>query len=716
MTSFDPALQLVDFSASSPDALSRAISDAIDEAMGFLNTLSIPNEPMSAAAALVDILQFDHLNLALDRHWGILSHLNSVMSDDDIRQSHHDLLPKLAEFGTTVGQSKPLFYRYQQVAADKDFFENLAPARARAITLAIQSFELSGVGLAKDDQETFAAIQSQLSQLSATFSDHILDATQAFARPLRDDELAGIPESGLALLADAGESFKQNALATNLLSKTDIEALPTPYFVATLNIPVYLAVMTHADNRALREALYYAYVTRASEFDAHKNAKGESLNNAPIMSEILKLRSQKAKLLGFDNFAQLSLSTKMAESVAEVETFLRDLAEKATPAAKADLAKLTDCATKFGIDEIWPWDTAYLAEKVKQASFSLSQEAIRPYFPLPKVISGLFDIVQRLYGIRVQQKDITSNISRWHDEVMFYELYDADNHLIGGFYFDLFARNNKRGGAWMSGFQSRYQNEHRNYQQLPVCFMVANFTPPLEGKPSLLTHDEVATLFHEFGHGLHHLLTQVSVGDVAGVNGVEWDAVELPSQFMENWAWDAEGIALISGHVDTGEPLPKDKLDALLAAKNFQSGLQTLRQIEFALFDLLIHADNKGLNYDGILATLNQVRADIAIMPTPDYNRFANGFSHIFAGGYAAGYYSYKWAELLSADAFSKFEEEGIFNPETGTAFRNTILAVGGSFPAKTNFENFRGRPASIEALLRHSGFEVDAANDSKAS
>jgi len=400
----------------------------------------------------------------------------------------------------------------------------------------------------------------------------------------------------------------------------------------------------------------------------------------------------------------------MADSVPEVETFLRSLATQATPTAKQDLAQLQNSAKDYGISELQPWDSAYIAEKVKQDKFSLSQEEIRPYFPLPKVIDGLFAIVERLYGITVKEQKHDDNksentVSRWHDEVRFYQLFDENDSLIGGFYFDLFARSGKRGGAWMNGFQSRYSHDAQNHHQLPVCFMVGNFTPALDGKPSLLTHDEVLTLFHEFGHGLHHLLTQVTVGDVAGVNGVEWDAVELPSQFMENWAWDAEGIALISSHVETGEPLPKDKLDALLAAKNFQSGMQTLRQIEFSLFDLLIHSHTPALDYAGILSTLDNVRSDIAIMETPDYNRFANGFSHIFAGGYAAGYYSYKWAELLSADAFSKFEEEGIFNPITGKAFRETILSVGGSLPAKINFENFRGRSASIDALLRHSGF-----------
>lgn len=702
-------LRLVDFDNVSPSTLQSHVISAIDAANTFLDEMSADTDSHNSAAnisaeqALADIMTFDHINLALDRSWGILSHLNSVMSNDDIRHVHHELLPTLSAYGTRVGQHQPLFNRYQIIVNDTAFFATLEPARARAIELALRSFELSGVALPKNEQENFAAIQSELSTLSATFSDNVLDATQAYALPLQQEQLAGLTESGLALLADVGEQYKARALANGTLTQVEVDALPSSYYVASLNIPVYLAIMTHADDRELREILYRAYVTRASEFDAHTNAKGESLNNADIMSQILQLREQKAKLLGFGNYAEVSLSTKMADNVAEVETFLRSLATQATPAAKQDLAQLQKYAQDYGIEELQAWDSAYIAEKVKQSEFSLSQEEIRPYFPLPKVIGGLFAIVERLYGIKVQEQ--TAFVSRWHDDVSFYQLFDADDNVLGGFYFDLFARSGKRGGAWMSGFQSRYSYDEKNHQQLPVCFMVGNFTPALDGKPSLLTHDEVLTLFHEFGHGLHHLLTQVTVGDVAGVNGVEWDAVELPSQFMENWAWDAEGIALISSHVETGVPLPKDKLAALLAVKNFQSGMQTLRQIEFALFDLLIHAHTPALDYDGILATLNTVRDDIAIMQTPDYNRFANGFSHIFAGGYAAGYYSYKWAELLSADAFSKFEEEGIFNPVTGKAFRETILSVGGSFPAKTNFENFRGRSASIDALLRHSGF-----------
>ena len=719
MTSISSKLHLVDFADTAPSTLQQQVISAIDTANAFLDELKVCTDSkdtstsIDAEQALIDIKNFDHINLALDRSWGILSHLNSVMSNDEIRHVHHELLPKLSAYGTRVGQHQPLFSRYQAIVNDKAFFAALEPARARAIELALRSFELSGVALPKAEQDKFAAIQSKLSTLSATFSDHVLDATQAYALPLKTEQLAGLTESGLALIADAGEQYKTSQLANGSLTQTEIDTLPMPYYVASLNIPVYLAIMTHADDRNLRETLYRAYVTRASEFDEHTNAKGKSLNNANIMSEILQLREQKAKLLGFDNYAEVSLSTKMADSVAEVETFLRDLAVQATPTAAQDLAQLQKYAQDYGIEDLQPWDSAYIAEKVKQSEFSLSQEEIRPYFPLPKVISGLFAIVERLYGIKVQEQN--ESVSRWHDEVRFYQLFDADDNLLGGFYFDLFARSGKRGGAWMSGFQSRYSYEEQNHQQLPVCFMVGNFTPALDGKPSLLTHDEVVTLFHEFGHGLHHLLTQVTVGDVAGVNGVEWDAVELPSQFMENWAWDAEGIALISSHVETGAPLPKEKLDALLAVKNFQSGLQTLRQIEFALFDLLIHAHTPALDYEGILTTLNSVRNDIAILQTPDYNRFANGFSHIFAGGYAAGYYSYKWAELLSADAFSKFEEDGIFNPITGKAFRETILSVGGSFPAKVNFENFRGRSASIDALLRHSGFS-DTKDQTKSS
>ena len=709
-------LHLVDFANAQPETLAEQVTNAIEQGQTFLQNLS--DTPASSEQALQDIIDFDHLGRGLDRAWGILSHLNSVMSNDETRDAHHATLPKLSAYSTEVGQHKPLYARYKAVENDAEFFSSLSPARQRAITLAVQGFELAGIGLPTDEQAKFADIQSQLSTLSAKFADNVLDATTAYALPLTNEQLAGITDTGLAMLHQAGEQFKSQQVEQSKLKQAEVDALPTPYPVATLDIPVYLAIMTHAEDRALRQTLYTAYVTRASELSEQKNKDGKPLDNGDIMSQILALREQKAQLLGFTNFAELSLSKKMADNVDTVETFLLELADKATPFAQADLKQLQDMATTLGMDTVQAGDTAYLAEKVKQNKFSLSQEDIRPYFPLPKVIDGLFAIVKKLFDItavEIAEQDLSASV--WQDDVRFYQLYDgevADDNLLGGFYFDLYARTGKRGGAWMSGFQSRYTHASGDEQShiLPVCFMVGNFTPPnhteAEDKPSLLTHNEVLTLFHEFGHGLHHLLTTVDIGDVAGVNGVEWDAVELPSQFLENWAWDSEGIALISGHVETGETLPQDKLDALLSAKNFQSGMQTLRQIEFALFDLRIHAKSPAPDYQGILAMLDEVRNGIAIMDTPESNRFANGFSHIFAGGYASGYYSYKWAELLSADAFGKFEEDGVFNADTGKAFRENILAVGGSLPAKVNFETFRGREATIDALLRHSGF-VDA-------
>lgn len=692
-------LHLVNFKQLKLEQLQQHINDALENGTAFLAMLNDEPTAKNSQQAFDDITAFEHVNIALDRSWGLLSHLNNVVSNDEIRALHHEMLPNVSEYGTKVGQNLALFSRYRQVIDDTAFFKQLEPARKRALQLALQGFELSGVALDDVKKAEFAKLANELSTLSAKFSDNLLDATQSYFLPLLDNQLKGLPQSALALLKDAGERYREKTGKTT----------PTQY-VATLDMPVYLAVMVYTDDRALRETLYKAYVTRASE-----HSEQPQFNNAEIMTAILAKREQKAKLLGFDNFAQVSLATKMADDVATVEQFLRNLAEKATPYAKADLKTLQTEGLAFDIDELKPWDTTYLAEKVRERKFNLSQEAVRPYFPLPKVIDGLFNIVQRLYGITIVEK--TAEVERWHDDVRFYQLFDENQILIGGFYFDLYARTGKRGGAWMSGFQARYQNAEHQYQQLPVCFMVGNFTPPLShkqlgDKPSLLTHDEVLTLFHEFGHGLHHLLTEVSISDVAGVNGVEWDAVELPSQFMENWAWHADAIALISYHVDTGEPLPMAMLQAMLNAKNFQSGMQTLRQLEFALFDLLLHASKPAPDYQGLLTLLDQVRDDIAVMPTTDYNRFANSFSHIFAGGYACGYYSYKWAELLSADAFDKFEQDGIFNTVTGKQFREQILAKGGSRTAKENFESFRERPADIEALLRHSGFYEEILSD----
>lgn len=476
-------LHLVDFSNTDASVLQRNVEDALDSANEFLDTLerNSVNASSSASDALDTIIAFDHANLALDRHWGILSHLNSVRSNDAIRAAHHAVLPKLSAFGTRMGQHQPLFNLYQQVTNDPQFFAGLSAARQRALTLTLQRFELSGVALPKDKQQAFADIQSQLSTLSAKFADNILDATQAFALPLNESQLAGITDSGKSLLAAAAEQYN------NKLQDSAQPSAPSYDYVATLDIPVYLAVMTYADDRNLRETLYKAYVTRASEFDQHTNAKGENLNNADIMAQIIKLRQQKADLLGYAHYADISLSTKMADDVPQVEAFLRDLADKARSSAQQDYAQLKDQLkdTTADITDIQPWDNAYLAEKVKQAKFSLSQEEIRPYFPLPTVIDGLFAIVNRLYGIRIQE--LSETVSRWHDDVRYYQLYDENDNLIGGFYFDLYARQGKRGGAWMSGFQSRYVHDvagysvdaSGSYQQLPVCFMVGNFTQRL---------------------------------------------------------------------------------------------------------------------------------------------------------------------------------------------------------------------------------------------
>ncbi len=684
----DSRLHLVDFNKTDVNTLKTLIEQDLQKADEFLDTLPTTDDP---AVALDVICQFTHLNLALNRSFGVLSHLNSVMSNAEIRTAHHEVLPALSAFSTKTGQSVTLYQLYKLI---NDNLENLHAddALSRAVELALQSFMLSGVTLDEDKKARFAAISARLSLLSAKFSDNALDATQAFTLPLTQEQLSGITVSGLSLLKSAGDDYQ---------SKHPNTVLATDY-VATLDVPMYLAVMQYADNRVLRETLYHAYHTRASGESSYGYTK---FDNSEVMSEILALRQEKARLLGFDDYTQLSLASKMATDKHEVEAFLKNLAHHATPFAKSDLADMQILAKTLGIDQLEPWDVPYLAEKIRLEKYNLNSDELRPYFPLPVVLQGLFDIIGKLFGVSFTER--TLEVPRWHQDVQFFELHDEDG-IIGGLYLDLFARSGKRGGAWLSGFQEKHQDA--KVDQLPVAFIVGNFSPAVGDLPSLLSFDEVTTLFHEFGHGLHHLLTKVTLSEVAGISGVEWDAVELPSQFMENFAMDKEGIAFISRHVETAEPLPKDKLEALVAAKNFQSGLQTLRQIEFGLFDLRIHGQDLA-GYEGILATQSAVRDEVAVIKPPANNRFANTFGHIFAGGYASGYYSYKWAELLSADAFGKFEtadnlsDHGVFNPNIGQAFKQEILQMGGSRPAKDSFNAFMGREADIGALLRHSGF-----------
>lgn len=657
------------------DTLKQDIEKNIQAGQRFLDQLDTPPSDFAAQHALVQ--QLDQLENAMSESWGVLSHLNAVMNNAQTREVYQALLPSLSEYYTQLGQHTALYQSYQQLH-DSSQFSSLSAAEQSAIRLALRDFKLSGVALEGANKARYAEISARLSQLSSDFSNHVLDATQAYFKPLSEEELIGLPQSSIELLKQYGQQRELNQP------------------VATLDFPAYLAIMTYAENRELRETLYKAYTTRASDQADHPE-----YDNTAVMEEILALRQEMAQLLGFENFAAYSLASKMAPDVDTVHDFLVDLAAHARTPALKEVEELTAIARQDGLDQLQPWDSGYYSEKLKQQQFNLSQEALKPYFPAPKIIQGLFQIVQRLYGIDIVEREAPV----WHPDVRYYELEDQ-GQVLAGFYFDLYARSGKRGGAWMSGFRSRMQSAQG--LQKPICYMVCNFTPPVGKQPALLTHDEVNTLFHEFGHGLHHMLTEVDNISVAGTHGVAWDAVELPSQFMEFWTWDQQSLNLLSEHIETKAQLPEALLNALLSARFFQSGMQTLRQIEFALFDLTIHRKTPALTSSQIQAELDQIRREFSVLPTAAYNRFQHSFSHIFAGGYAAGYYSYKWAEVLASDAFDRFEQEGIFNTQTGAEFRKAILAVGGKDTALDAFVNFRGREPKIDALLRHQGWTND--------
>ena len=652
--------------------LKQQIQQALEQGQQFLDQLT--EVPVQLQQQLDVLAKVDQLENNLSESWGILSHLNAVMNNPETRELYQEVLPALSEYYTGLGQHTVLYQTYQQLH-DHAEFAQLSAAQQSVIKLALRDFKLSGVALTGDAKTRYAEISARLSQLSSEFSNHVLDATQAFFLPLTEQQLQGLPQSSIELLKQYGQ-------------QRELEQA-----VATLDIPSYLAIMTYADDRALREQLYQAYTTRASDQSSHPE-----FNNSDIMQETLALRQEMAVLLGFESYAAYSLASKMAPDVATVQKFLVELAEHSRAPAEQEIAELQHIAAQDGVTELKPWDSTYYSEKLKQQRFSLSQEDLKPYFPAPRVIQGLFAVVNRLYGIQVVERAAPL----WHPDVRYFEIEDQ-GQVLGGFYFDLYARSGKRGGAWMSGFRSRMQTS--DGLQKPICYMVGNFTPPVAPQPALLSHDEVITLFHEFGHGLHHLLTEVDQISVAGTHGVAWDAVELPSQFMEFWTWDKDSLDSLSEHIDSKQQLPQNLLTALLDARFFQSGMQSLRQIEFALFDLNIHAANPALNSAQIQSTLDDIRDKYAVLPTTASNRFQNSFSHIFAGGYAAGYYSYKWAEVLASDAFDRFEQEGIFNTETGKEFRKAVLAVGGKDSALTAFVNFRGREPKIDALLRHQGW-----------
>ncbi|MCE2028077.1 oligopeptidase A [Sessilibacter corallicola] len=620
----------------------------------------------------------------LGKAWSPVSHLNGVLNSQELREAYNQALMKLTQYGTELGQHQGLYQAYQQLV-ESESFQSLSQAHQKAVQNSLRDFTLSGIGLPKEQQAQFAKNSQRLSELSSQFSNNVLDATHAWHKHFTDESaLAGLPDSALALAKQAAQNKQLEG------------------FVVTLDIPSYLAVMTYAQDRSLREEMYRAYCTRASEFGTKADgSSADEWDNSDLILETLKLRQQQAELLGFANYAELSLAKKMAKTPAQVEEFLLDLADRSRAMAEQELSELKAFAAQDGITDYQPWDASFYSEQLKQEQHSISQESLRPYFPADKVVNGLFTVANKLFGLDIAED---SDITTWHNDAKYYTV-SREGQQIAGFYLDLYAREHKRGGAWMD--ECRVRRRTQSGMQLPVAYLTCNFNPPSAELPSLLTHDEVTTLFHEFGHGLHHMLTEIDVAAVSGINGVEWDAVELPSQFLENWCWHPDVIALLSGHFETNEPLPKDLLDKMLAAKNFQSGMQMLRQIEFALFDLRLHWQYPTLDPVSVSGVLNAVRERVAVITPPDFNRFENGFSHIFAGGYAAGYYSYKWAEVLSSDAFSVFEENGIFDADSGKRFLTEILQKGGSKDANELFVAFRGRDPNTDALLRHSGIRV---------
>ncbi|MCU0835119.1 MAG: oligopeptidase A [Chromatiaceae bacterium] len=612
---------------------------------------------------------------ALNRTWSPVSHLNSVMDNEGLRQVYNACLPKLSEYATEVGQNRALFEAYRVVAGE----EHLDGAQRKLLENALRDFRLSGVDLPEDKKARYKAISQELSTLTNKYGENLLDATNAWSKRFDDAAaLAGLPESALALARQTAEQRGETG------------------WTITLDFPSYLPVMTYAEDRALREEVYTAYTTRASDQGPHAG----QWDNSETMERILALRHELAGLLGFSNYAERSLATKMARSTDEVMGFLNDLAERSVKRARAELAELQSFAREqCGAEDLQPWDLAFYSERLREHRYRVTQEELRPYFPMPRVLDGMFRVVERLFDLRI---DEVSQFDTWHPDVRFFEIRDAAGELRGQFYLDPFARAKKRGGAWMDVCTNRLHTNRCD--QIPVAYLVCNFTPPVGERPSLLTHDEVQTLFHEFGHGLHHMLTRVDYPAVAGINGVPWDAVELPSQILENWCWEREPLDLISGHVETGEPIPADLYQRMHAAKNFQSAMQMVRQLEFAVLDFRIHLEYDPARGGRVYEILDEVREQVAVLKPPAFNRFAHGFSHIFAGGYAAGYYSYKWAEVLSADAFSLFEERGVLDTGTGRSFREQILEKGGSAEAMDLYVAFRGREPTIDALLRHTG------------
>ncbi len=656
-----------------------AIKQLLDEQRAQLEALLAQPQPTwDNTVAPLEAMQH-----RLSRTWSPVGHLNGVMNSDELRAAYNVCLPLLSAWHTDVGQNERLFTAYETVRQSEA--ARLNSAQLKLLDNALRDFRLGGVALLADKKARYKALMEQLTQVQAKFDENVLDSTNAWSKLVTDAaELTGLPAPIIERArAAASKATREAQRPTN----------NTEGWLFTLDAPNYLAVMMHSANESLRREFYQAWVTRASEH----GLQPDQWDNSGLIETIMKLRHELAQLVGFDNYATYSLATKMAKSVQEVRTFLEQLATYSKAAAQRELDELKAFAGR----DLNAWDVSYYSERLKQQRFDLSEEALRPYFPAPQVLSGLFAVASRLYNVDIVER---KDVEKYHDDVQFFDILNADGSRRGSFYVDLYARPKKRGGAWMDDCVGRMQLGQGSY--LPVAYLVCNFMPPPAGgdQPALLTHSEVVTLFHEFGHGLHHMLTRVDYPSVSGINGVPWDAVELPSQFMENFAWQPEVLPLISKHVDTGAPLPTEDLKRLLASRTFQAGMQTVRQLEFALFDLRIHAEYHPTRGARVMDTLAEVRAQVSVITPPAFNRFPHSFSHIFSGGYAAGYYSYKWAEVLAADAFSAFEETGVFNTQTAQRFASAILEQGGSRDAMDAFVEFRGRKPQIEPLLKQLG------------
>ncbi len=669
------------FAAVNATHVKPAIDALIAEARGVVETLAADT---SVPAWDRVVTPLDNVNERLSRAWGVIGHLNAVLNSPELRETYNDMLPVVTQYWTEISQNETLYAKYKALRSGPDY-ASLSGAQQKSLENELRDFRLGGAELSAEKKARFLAVQEELSSLMSAFNDHVLDATNAYAHyVLKGAELSGLPEDVKAAAREAAVKDGKEG------------------WKFTLHAPSYMPVMQYADSHPLRERLYRAYTTRASELGANPD-----WDNSATIQRILALRAETAALLGFGNYAELSLATKMAESPAEVIAFLREMAAKAKSFAARDWAELGEFARReLNMAEVNAWDVAYLSEKLREQRYAFSDNELKQYFPEPQVLAGLFRVVETIYGVAIKP----AQAETWHADVRFFDVRNADGSLIGQFYLDLYARDAKRGGAWMDDAITRRRKN--GVIQHPVAYLTCNFAAPVahdgQMRPALFTHDDVITLFHEFGHGLHHLLTEIEELGVSGINGVEWDAVELPSQFMENFCWEWDVLKHMTRHVDTGEPLPRELFDKMLAAKNFQAGMAFVRQLEFSLFDMLLHTDFD-LAKGSLLALMDEVRREVAVVRYPSFNRTAHAFGHIFGGGYAAGYYSYKWAEVLSADAYAAFEESGVLNAETGARFRREVLARGGSRPALESFVAFRGRKPDIEPLLRHNGMKLAA-------